>query len=273
MRPAMHRAADHPVPHAAPHAAPLLAQHRQLRWPHQQPRARTGQPPRTRAAGAALLTALLLTACASGPPAPDWQLNARAAADQAFAAYLAGDQRAAQAAFDRARREIARTGRADLLARAELLACAARVASLEFGPCDGFERLRPDTAAPEQAYADYLVGRLPPAQAGLLPTAQQAVAAAADADAAAAALQQIADPASRLVAAGVLLQTGRASPAVFTQAVATASAMGWRRPLLAWLGLQMQRAQAAGDRAAVDRLQRRIGWIESPTQAPPRPSP
>jgi hypothetical protein len=87
---------------------------------------------------------------------------------------------------------------------------------------------------------------------------------AADAGAAAAALQQIADPASRLVAAGVLLQAGRASPPVFMLAVDTASAMGWRRPLLAWLGVQLQRAEAAGDADAVDRLRRRIGWIQSP---------
>ena len=220
---------------------------------------------------ALVLAALQLTACASGPAAPDWQVNARAASDQAMAAYLRGDSRAAQADFDRARHEIARTGRADLLARSELLVCAARVASLEFGPCDGFERLRPDTAAPERAYADYLAGRLQPGQAGQigqLPAAQQGVAVAADAGAAAAALQQITDPASRLVAAGVLLQTGRASPPVLTIAVDTASAMGWRRPLLAWLGLQLQRAEAAGDAAAVDRLRRRIGWIESPTGAP-----
>ena len=247
----------------------LTAHHPGGHW--RQPRSQLGadRPPSCLALAAILATALLLTACASGPPAPDWQVNARAASDQAMAAYLRGDSRAAQSDFDRARNEIARTGRADLLARAELLACAARVASLEFGPCDGFERLRPDTAAPEQAYADYLAGRLPAAQAGLLPAAQRGVAGAGDAAAAAAALQQIADPASRLVAAGVLLQTGRASPPVLTIAVDTASAMAWRRPLLAWLGLQLQRAQAAGDTVAVDQLRRRIGWIESPSRPPP----
>ena len=247
----------------------LTAHHPGGHW--RQPRSQLGadRPPSCRVLAAILATALLLTACASGPPAPDWQVNARAASDQAMAAYLRGDSRAAQSDFDRARSEIARTGRADLLARAELLACAARVASLEFGPCDGFERLRPDTAAPEQAYADYLAGRLPAAQAGRLPAAQRGVAGAGDAAAAAAALQQIADPASRLVAAGVLLQTGRASPPVLTIAVDTASAMAWRRPLLAWLGLQLQRAQAAGDTVAVDQLRRRIGWIESPSRPPP----
>lgn len=210
---------------------------------------------------AALL--LMLAACAGGPPPPDWQLNARSALDHAVAAYLRGDSRVAQVEFDRARAEVARTGRADLLARAELLRCAARVASLEFGPCEGFERLRPDTAAPEQAYADYLAGRLPPGQREQLPPAQRAVAAATD-DSAAAALQAIADPVARQVAAGVLLQGGRASPAVITLAVDTASAQGWRRPLLAWLGVQLQRAEQAGDAAAAERLRRRIGWIQSP---------
>jgi hypothetical protein len=226
---------------------------------------RLGHPCQALVRALAVAGTLWLSACASGPPPPDWQLNARSASDQAVAGYLRGDSRAATADFDRARREIARTGRADLLARNELLRCAARVASLEFGPCDGFERLRTDTAAPEQAYAEYLAGRLPPAQAGLLPAAQQAVAAAADAGAAAAALQQISDPASRLVAAGVLLQGGRASPLVATLAVDTASAMGWRRPLLAWLGVQLLRTEAAGDAAAADRLRRRIGLIQSPT--------
>ena len=217
---------------------------------------------------------LLLAACASAPPTPDWQLSAHSALDQSVAAYLRGDSRAAQQDFDRARAEIARTGQVDLLARAELLRCAARVASLVFTPCEGFERLRPDTAAPEQAYAHYLGGTLLPDQVGLLPPAQRVVAAlvgasanqAGGADGAntAAALQQIANPVSRLVAAGVLMQAGRASPAVIALAVDTASAQGWRRPLLAWLGVQVQRAELAGDHDSVERLRRRMGWIQSP---------
>ncbi|MBL8348702.1 MAG: hypothetical protein JNL87_00165 [Burkholderiaceae bacterium] len=210
---------------------------------------------------------LLLAACSSAPPPPDWQLAAHASLDQAVAAYLRGDGRAFRQEFDRARSEIARTGRADLLARAELTGCAVRVASLEFGPCDGFETLRLDAAAPELAYADYLAGRLPAAQAAQtaqLPAAQRGVAAAVDADAAAAALAQVADPVSRLVAAGVLLQTGRANPAVIAQAADTASAQGWRRPLLAWLGVQLQRAEQAGEADAAQRLRRRIALIAGP---------
>jgi len=215
---------------------------------------------RVASAGAAAAAALL-AGCASGPSPPDWQLGARAALDQAMAAELRGDSRIANLEFDRARAELARTGRPDLLARAELLRCAAQVASLQLGPCDAFERLRADAAAPELAYADHLAGRLDAAQAPLLPPAQQTVAAlgpAASDGAAAAALQGVADPLSRLVGAAVLLRAGRAGPAVIGLAVDTASAQGWRRPLLAWLGVQLQRASAAGDTTAAARLQRRI---------------
>jgi hypothetical protein len=71
-------------------------------------------------------------------------------------------------------------------------------------------------------------------------------------------LAGVADPLARLVAAGALLKAGRITPADIAAAVDTASSQGWRRPLLAWLGVQEQRARAAGDAAAVERLRRRI---------------
>ena len=76
------------------------------------------------------------------------------------------------------------------------------------------------------------------------------------------ALAAIADPWSRLVAAGVLLRTGRASPQTMELATETASTQGWRRPLLAWLLLQAQRAEQAGDTQAASKLRRRIAVVE-----------
>jgi hypothetical protein len=43
-----------------------------------------------------------------------------------------------------------------------------------------------------------------------------------------------------------------------TQAVETASSQGWRRPLLAWLGVQALRAEQAGDTDEAKRLRRRM---------------
>ena len=120
--------------------------------------------------------ALLLGACASQPPVPDWRVNAQAASERATSAYLAGNTRVANLEFDRMRKEVARTGDAGLMARAELLRCPTQVASLVFEPCSGFEALRADAAAPEIAYANYLAGRLPPQELALLPNAQQPAA-------------------------------------------------------------------------------------------------
>jgi len=205
--------------------------------------------------------AALLAACASGPPPPDWQANAKNSVDRALAAYLRGDTRIATAEFERARGEIARTGRADLLARAELMQCAARVASLVFEPCEGFEKLRADAQPAERAYADYLAARGQPQDVAMLPSSQRAVAAASS-ESAVAALQEVNDPLSRLVGAAVLFQSGRANPGAISLAVDTASAQGWRRPLLAWLNVQVLRAEKAGDSAEVERLRRRIGLVE-----------
>jgi hypothetical protein len=85
------------------------------------------------------------------------------------------------------------------------------------------------------AYADFLAGR--------------ATRAAAD------------DPLSRLVSAGVEFRRGRASPQTIAAAVEIASAQGWRRPLLTWLGVEEKRAEAVGDAAALERIRRRITLV------------
>ena len=205
---------------------------------------------------------LALAACSSGPKPADWQLEAKTASERAVAAYMEGNTRVEAVEFARALSEVGSTGRVDLIARIELLRCASRVASLVIEPCTGFERLRADAAPAERAYADHLAGKLQPQDLALLPATQRA-AAGGDA----AAVKAIADPLSQLVAAGVLFQRGQASPAVLQQAVDTASAQGWRRPLLAWLGVQAQLAEKAGDSAEAERLRRRMLLVEPPKPA------
>jgi len=184
---------------------------------------------------AALALCVLAASCSSGPPLPDWQLDASQALQAFQRDYLGGDTRAADADFARARAEIARTGREDLLARAELVRCAARVASLEFDDCPAFQALREGAGPEERAYADYLAGK------GSHGTAD--------------------DPLSRLVAAGVSLRKTTITPGEIQAAADIASAQGWRRPLLAWLGVQVQRAEAAGDGETAARLRRRMQLI------------
>ena len=201
--------------------------------------------------------ACFLTACSSTPKPADWQLNAKGAMERGVAAYLEGNNRIEAAELARARLEISSTGRVELMARAELLACASRVASLVFEPCTGFERLRQDASPAERVYADYLAGKLAPQDAVLLPKEQQIVAVA-PINSAQAAMTTIADPLAKLVAAGVALQTNRASPGVVQAAVDAASSQGWRRPLLAWLGVQVKLFEASGNTPEVERVQRRM---------------
>lgn len=182
-----------------------------------------------------LLTVVLLSGCGGGPPQPDWQMNARSALDSFQQRYLRGDTRGAELEFERAKAELGSTGDPALVARAELVRCATRAASLEFDNCPGFEKLRADAGAEELAYAEYLAGR--------------GQRAASD------------DVLSRLVFLGVQFNSGKASPENISAAVDIASAQGWRRPLLTWLGVQEKRAEAAGDRESLERIRRRMALV------------
>lgn len=181
------------------------------------------------------LIALLLAACGGGPQAPDWQEGASQALRSFERHYLAGNTAAAESEFKAARAELARTGRADLVARVELVRCAVRTASLEFDDCPGFEALRYGARSEELAYAAYLSGK------GAHRTGDE--------------------PLSRLVAYAVALRNGSITPANISAAVDIASAQGWRRPLLAWLGVQEKRANDAGDSETAARIRRRIELI------------
>jgi hypothetical protein len=197
--------------------------------------------------------ALALASCAGGPPAPEWEATAHGGLKGFQSAYLAGRTPAAEQEFARARSALAATGRADLVARAELVRCAARVASLDFDDCPGFEALAADAAPAERAYARYLAGKAQEADIALLPEHHRGVSPGS--------LAAIADPFARLVAAGVLFRQGAATPAGIALAVETASAQGWRRPLLAWLGVQAKRAEDAGDRTAAEAIRRRMRLV------------
>ncbi|WCM89982.1 hypothetical protein [Acidovorax sp. NCPPB 3576] len=222
-------------------------------------------PLRTLLRAAVLLPCVVLWACSSKPPVPEWQMNAHGAARKATEAYLSGDTRIAQLEWDRARAEVARTGRPDLLARVELMRCATQVASLVVEPCTAFEALRADAAPEDQAYADYLAGTIDSATASRLPEPQRSAWTAGPASQAG-----MADPLSRLVAAGVWVKTGRETPQVVDSAVDAASAQGWRRPLLSWLTLAAQRADQRGDRTAAAAARRRLSVLEQGISAEKR---
>lgn len=217
---------------------------------------------------AAILATLLTMGCASAPP-PDWQTRSKDSLDRAITAYFRGNSQVERAELARARDEIRATGKPDVLARLVLRRCAAAVASLTFAPCTAFDALRQDVGANERAYADYLARELTPDVIALLPESQRTVASVAQRpNEAASALGAISDPFSRLVAAGVLFRTGNADASVIRVAIDTASTEGWRRPLLAWLHVQLRLAEKNGAADDSARIKRRIALVEGETTAP-----
>ncbi len=215
---------------------------------------------------------LLLAACANQPVPPDWLLTARTASEQHARLYLEGRDRLARSQLQIAREAASRTGDARHMARIELHACAAAVASLYRFDCPAFSPLAEDADPDATAYFRYLAGqmrgqlndrsgtadlpRLPPAQQ----TAWQKPERLAD----------IPEPLSRLVAAAVLFQAGRLPPQGVQIAIDTASAQGWRRPLANWLRLEEERLQRQGDAAAATAVARQLERVLShlPAAAP-----
>ena len=208
-----------------------------------------------------LMSTSLLLACSSTPPPPVWEMDAKSSLDRAVNAWLSGEDRVEVTEFARARSELTRTGRPELVARAELTRCATRVASLVFEACTGFEPLAVDASNEELAYARYLGGAELAGDVALLPVQQRAAAQAASAQT----IAGIGDPLGVLVAAGVALRRGQANPAIAALAVEKASQQGWRRPLLAWLNIQLKAAEGSGEAAEAERLRRRIVLVTRPS--------
>jgi hypothetical protein len=190
-------------------------------------------PPRYRNPPA--LAALALAAACAVPQPLDWEEDALRAMLAFERHYMAGNTAASEVEFKRARAELSRTGRGDLVARAELRRCAVRAASLEMDECPGFEALRDMARAEDVAYAEYLAGR-------------GARAAGSD-------------PLGQVVFAAVQLKRGSLTPPQIAAAIEASSSQGWRRPLLAWLGVEARRAEQAGDQAAVERIRRRMALV------------
>ncbi len=209
----------------------------------------------------ALLALATLSACGSNPPPPDWKLNAQSALENYEKAYLEGNTALAELSYARARAEAARTGQAESVARIELARCATRAAALEFDDCPAYVALQAGASAEEKAYAAFIAGKWQAVDGKALPSQYAPLLKSG------AALDQIKDPLSRLIATGVLFRQGSITPAGITAAIDTASGQGWRRPLLAWLGVELKRAEAAGNQTAIDHLRQRIGLVESSSPA------
>jgi hypothetical protein len=118
--------------------------------------------------------------------------------------------------------------------------------------------------AEERAYAQFLAGHWQDLRAQDLLEPYRGIVTGGGEASLNREIGRIEDPVSRLVAAGALFRAGRLSPVGVATAIDTASAQGYRRPLLAYLNVQAKLAEQAGDPAALETIRRRIELVSQP---------
>lgn len=172
---------------------------------------------------------------------------------------LLGETQKAQAAISQLRKDLAVTARTDLAAKTELALCAIEQASLKMPPCEAFEKLKIDAQASELAYAQFLSGQWAGLPHKLLPPQYQSMVVHPTPESQ---LIAIESPISRLIAGSVLLQRNQLSPQSLELMVNTASQEGWRKPVLAWLNVQLTIFEKNNDSVRAKQVIRRMQMLE-----------
>jgi len=211
----------------------------------------------------ALACLVLLTACGSGgPPPPDWKTDAADLIERYQKHALLGENILAERYFQRAVAATGGAGRVAETARLWLVRCATRRAMLIDDACSGYAELADiEPNAADQAYYQFVTLRWEAIDAGLLPSQHRDLVRAPAAKRHET-LSRIVDPLARLLDASLLVMRQEADAATLALAAETASAQGWRQPLLTYLKLQEKQAADQGNVAEQARLARRIRLVE-----------
>lgn len=212
---------------------------------------------------------ILLTACGSGgPTVPDWKSDSVDFIERYTKHALLGENTLAERYFQQALRATGGAGRVSETGRLWLVHCATRRASLLDDDCSEYADLAGvETSAEDRAYYQFVTldwsgldaGKLPPQYAALVKSDPARINAQ---------IAAIEDPLSRLLAASLVTLRGQADHATLVLAMETASAQGWRQPLLTYLKLL---EKSAIDRGATSEQQTyavRIRLIEDALRAP-----
>jgi len=222
----------------------------------------------------ALTAALLLAGCFGGPPpGPEWRLRAADASQRYYHAMLAGDRQRAASNLARALEAASRSDDLTVLARVHLGRAAMHLALLrdpDLARSDELLELAGDPAL--HAYRRFLAGQPGARDADRLPPGLGLPARRLRADkprALAEAVQAIGEPRRRLVAAAVAHRRYPRKRAFTDIAVDAASQEGWRAVLLAWLPVQAEAAERAGESAEAAAIRDRLRWLRDPVAGRP----
>jgi hypothetical protein len=213
---------------------------------------------------------VLLAACGSGgPPPPDWKTDAADFIERYQKHALQGENVLAERYFQRAIEATGGAGRIADTAQLWLVRCATRRAMLIDDACAEYAGLAgAEPNATQEAYYRFLTLRWDTLDSSLLPQ-QHRELVQAPASARPALLPGIDDPLARLLDASLLVMRQEADASILDLATETASAQGWRQPLLTYLKLQQTRAASQADTAASSRLAQRIQLVEQSLRVTP----
>lgn len=182
---------------------------------------------------------LMLAACGSSRPVPDWISAGSGHLDDFKKSYLEGNIAVSDLYFSRAVAEIKKSGDLDVLAKAYLIRMAMDVAVLAKARDEDFVKIDAvESNSSNRNFHDFLKGDLKRVQVTLLPDQYHGMASTllmGNTDKLAPELRKIEDPISRIIACGVCVRVGRFDEELLTAAVSTASYNGWKRALLAYL--------------------------------------
>lgn len=218
-----------------------------------------------------LLTAclILLAGCGGKTPPPDWKVDSSDLIERYQKHELRGENILADRYFQQAVHAAGSAGQVAETARLWLVRCAVRRASLDDDDCSEYVELAKfGTTEEDRAYYQFITLDWSGVDASRLPKHYAALVAGA-ADKRHAQVAAIDAPLSRLLAASLVVKRGEADDALLSLATETASAEGWKRPLLVYLKLAEKRASERQDEAALAAIQARIRLVEQPFSASP----
>ena len=213
-----------------------------------------------------LLSALMICACGSSTPVPEWKSKAYEQLDIYKTSFLTGKEESTEPHFEKARREIASGNDLGLLTIAYLTQYALHTASLETFDSSEFAKLyRLEPNPPDMAYCHFLKGNFSAVDIHALPVRYAGVMKAASSKDLTLASREIAamdDPLSRLIACGVWVRYLPADENILQIGIDTASANGWRRPLWAYLGKLQNYYLEKGDPAKAGIVAERLKLLK-----------
>lgn len=183
---------------------------------------------------------LVLTGCGASKPVPDWLNTGYNQLESYKKNYLSGNEKIAASQFKGALAEIKKSGDLPLLARAHLIRMALETAVLEDLRNGEYLKIDDLSSSPQnRTFYIFLKGGAAEVDENLLPGQYQGIYRSIKRGSGAdypKEIEKIEDPLSRLIAIGVLVRIHQDDEALMKKAVDTASAQGWKKALLVYLG-------------------------------------